>query len=106
MIERFSVRIATPTEREKALSQIFRAVLQEPIAIITSIPRGRDPKGRINTVSRSVIVLPLTDELYHDIVELEPNRLVGVYRHEGNHRATLSALTEDLEATVNGATDC
>lgn len=94
MIERFSVRIATPSEREKALNRIFQAALLHRIAVVSCLPRGNGLR------SRSVIVVDAEaeSEWLNDIIDLERNRLVGIYaKRDSTHADLLAALTEDLE---------
>lgn len=89
MIEPFSVRITNDHERERALNRIFQAALLHRLAIITST---RKP-------ARSIIVFDADADptRLSDIVELEPERLVGVYtRGDSTHAQLLDALKEDI----------
>lgn len=104
MIERFSVRIDTPAERNKALNRIFQAALLNSIAVVTSAPRGRAPSGELCTQSKSLIVA----DSYGDkdwlarMFTCEPERVVAVYqRGTLAHRALLNAIEEDIEEVAS-----
>jgi hypothetical protein len=98
VFERFTARITTPQERERAINRIFQCALIHRVVIFISKNRnGQAPRGV------EVFDAEAYEEHVGDVLELEPERLVGFYT-AGHHtrESLLDALKEDLEAAARG----
>ena len=100
MIERFSVVIASPFHRERAIARIFQAALRGQIALIKTPTTPRSQRVR------SVIVADAkNDEWVEYVMELAPERVIGFYELRGDDKyALLEAIDQDIKEAAGAAT--